>query len=149
MELIALKYKLVPEEVPFLLDLGINIAKIYLFKLESDIDYIYDNNTILVIKNGHIIELSLSLKSEVPHSIDSLTMVENLDLSSNYLTDLPESMFKLSELKDLDLSWNDFTRFPVVLTKLKSIESLDVRNSNIKEIPDSIKNLKNLKSFYY
>jgi len=149
LDLIAVKYEIVPEEVPFILNLGINIAKNNFFKLGSDLHYIFDDNTILSIKNGHIIELSLSLKSEIPHSIDSLTMVENLDLSSNYLTDLPDSMFKLSELKYINLSWNNFTRFPHVLTKLKSIEFLDVSKNNIKEIPDSIKNLKNLKSFHY
>jgi len=65
MDLIALKYNLVSEEVPFILDLGINITKNNIFKLESEFHYLFDDNTILAIKNGHIIELSLSLKSEI------------------------------------------------------------------------------------
>jgi len=146
---LASKYKIVPEEVSFLLDLGIQIGKDNIIYLGEDTYYVFEDNEVCIIKNGHITELSISLKSEIPQSIDLLKKLKFMDLSSNFLIELPNSLYKLKELKELDLSWNNFTTFPKILTKLKSMEYLDLSNNQINNIPENFKSLDNLKFFYY
>lgn len=146
---LASKYKIVPEEISFILDLGIQIGKDNIFNLGEETYYVFEDNDVCIIKDGHIIELCISLKSEIPPSIDSLRKLKSLDLSSNFLIELPDSLFKLTQLRELDLSWNNFTTFPNILTELKSIEYLDLSNNQIHKIPENFSCLDNLKSFYY
>jgi hypothetical protein len=136
LEQIALKYNLIPEEVPFLLDLGLNINNTNLFYWESADKLIYDENIVCIIKNKHILELSLSLRKQLPSSISLLKNLKYLNLSCNYLTNLPDSLSELSRLENIDLSWNDFSTVPDVLSSLKSIEKINFRNNNIQELPN-------------
>ena len=136
LEQIALKYNLIPEEVPFLLDLGLNINNNNFFYWDSDNRLIYDENIVCIIKDKHILELSLSLRNQLPSSIRLLKNLKNLNLSCNYLTNLPDSLSELSLLENIDLSWNDFKVVPAVLSVLKSIEKINFRNNNIQELPN-------------
>ncbi len=136
LEQIALKYNLIPEEVPFLLDLGLNIDNNNLFYWESVNKLIYDENIVCIIKDKHILELSLSLRNQLPSSISLLKNLKYLNLSCNYLTNLPDSLSELSHLENIDLSWNDFSTVPDVLSDLKSIEKINIRNNNIQELPN-------------
>jgi hypothetical protein len=135
LEQIALKYNLVPEEVPFLLDLGLNINNNNIFNWDSVNKVIYDENIACIIKEKHILELSLSLRNQLPSSISLLKNLKYLNLSCNYLTNLPDSLSELSHLENIDLSWNDFKIVPDVLSALKSIEKINFRNNNIQELP--------------
>jgi Leucine-rich repeat (LRR) protein len=135
-EQIALKYNLVPEEVPFLLDLGFNIDNNNLFYWESINKMIYAENIVCIIKDKHILELSLSLRNQLPSSISLLKNLKYLNLSCNYLTNLPDSLSELSHLENIDLSWNNFSTVPDVLSNLKSIEKINFRNNNIQELPN-------------
>ena len=136
LEQIALKYNLIPEEVPFLLDLGLNINNNNLFYWESVNKLIYDENIVCIIKDGHILELSLTLRNQLPSSIRLLKNLKYLNLSCNYLTNLPDSLSELSLLENIDLSWNNFSAIPDVLSDLKSIENINFRNNNTQEIPN-------------
>ena len=136
LEKIALKYNLIPEEVPFLLDLGLNINNNNFFYWDSDSRLIYDENLVCIIKDKHILELSLSLKDQLPSSISLLKNLKYLNLSCNYLTNLPDSLSELSHLENIDLSWNNFSAIPDVLSDLKSIEKINFRNNDIQELPN-------------
>ena len=135
LEQIALKYNLIPEEVPFLLDLGLNINNSNILYWNSVNRVLYDENIVCIIKDKHILELSLSLRNQLPSSISLLKNLKYLNLSCNYLTNLPDSLSELSRLENIDLSWNDFKIVPDVLSDLKSIEKINFRNNNIQELP--------------
>ncbi len=136
LEQIALKYNLIPEEVPFLLDLGLNINDNNLFYWESVNRLIYDENIVCIIKDKHIFELSLSLRNQLPSSISLLKNLKYLNLSCNYLTSLPDSLSELTRLENIDLSWNNFSTVPDVLSALQSIEKINFKNNNTQEIPN-------------
>lgn len=136
LEQIALKYNLIHDEVPFLLDLGLNISNNNLFYWESVNKLIYDEDIVCIIKDKHILELSLSLRNQLPSSISLLKNLKYLNLSCNYLTNLPDSLSELSLLENIDLSWNNFSTVPDVLSALKSIEKINFKNNNIQELPN-------------
>lgn len=129
LEMIAEKFDIVSKEVPFLLDLEFNIDHYMVLNWSSSSKLIYDNDVMFRIQDQHILELSISLKNQVPSSIKLLNKLEILDLSCNNLTDLPNSIRDLSNLESLDLSWNDFKIVPDVLNELKSIEKINFHNN--------------------
>jgi hypothetical protein len=131
LEKIARKLELVSEEVPFLLDLAFNIDNFNSFNWDSNNKLMYDDDVMFRIQDQHILELSISLRDEIPSSITLLKNLKILDLSCNNLTDLPNSLSNLTKLKSLDLSWNDFKIIPAILNKLKSIENITFQNNLI------------------
>jgi len=126
---IAEKFDIVSKEVPFLLDLEFNIDNYNAFKWNSNSKLIYYNDVMCRIQNHHILELSISMRNEIPSSIKLLKKLELLDLSCNNLTDLPNSLKDLENLESLDLSWNDFKILPEVLNELKSIEKINFHDN--------------------
>ncbi len=133
LEIIAEKFDIVSEEVPFLVDLEFTIDHYNVFNWSSNSKLIYDNDVIFRIQDQHILELSISLRNQIPSSIRLLNKLEILDLSCNNLTDLPNSLKDLTNLESLDLSWNDFKILPEVLNELKSIETIDFQNNFIQK----------------
>ena len=131
LELIAEKFDLSSEEVPFLLDLEFNIDQYNAFRWSSNSMLIYDEDVMFRVQDQHILELSITLRNQIPSSIKLLNKLEILDLSCNNLTDLPDSMRYLNNLESLDLSWNDFKLIPDVLNELKSIEKINFHNNLI------------------
>ena len=57
MKNIASKFNIIIEEVQFLLDLGVLLHTNTLFKIDDQINYIYQENLMCVIKNNHIKEI--------------------------------------------------------------------------------------------
>jgi len=133
LEKIGEKFELVSNEVPFLLDLEFDLNNYKCFNWSSNSKLIYDDYVIFRIQDQHILELSLSLKNQVPSSIVLLKNLENLNLSCNNLTELPDSLSELKNLKNLDLSWNNFIEMPKVLDKLHTIEKLNFKNNLIEK----------------
>ena len=128
---IASRFEISSEEVPFLLDLEFNLDSYNSFNWDSSSKFVYDGDVMFRIQDQHIIELSISLKNELPVSISLLKNLKVLDLSCNNLTDLPKSLCDLTNLESLDLSWNDFKRLPTVLKELKAIEKINIQNNLI------------------
>lgn len=126
---IAEKLELVSEEVPFLLDLEFNLNSYNSFNWSSNSKLIYDDDVMFRIQDQHILELSISLRNQIPSSIMLLKNLEILDLSCNNLTDLPNSLSDLTKLENLDLSWNDFKILPAVLNELKSIKKINFHDN--------------------
>jgi len=131
LEEISEKIDVVPEEVPFLLDIEFNLDNYNSFNWNSNSKLIYDDDVIFKIQDQHISELSISLRNQIPSSIKLLKNLKNLNLSCNNLTDLPNTLSDLTNLESLDLSWNNFKVVPDVLNDLKSIEKINFQNNLI------------------
>ena len=131
LEKIAKKFDIVSEEVPFLLDLEFNLNNYNSFNWSSNNKLIYDDDVMFSIEDQHILELSISLRNQIPSSIKLLKHLKNLNLSCNNLTDLPNSLSDLTSLESLDLSWNNFKVVPDVLNELKLIEKINLQNNLI------------------
>lgn len=133
LEIMAEKIDLVIEEVPFLLDLEFNMNSHSTFNWSSNSKIIYDNDVMFRIQNQHILDLSISLRNQIPPSINLLKSLKNLDLSCNNLTDLPGTINDLKNLESLDLSWNDFNIVPTVLNELKLISKINFQYNLIQK----------------
>ncbi|MFX0073995.1 MAG: hypothetical protein ACFE96_01025 [Candidatus Hermodarchaeota archaeon] len=125
---IAKKYEIVSEEVPFLIDLELNIDRIKFIDWSQNSKLFYDKDVMFLTQDQHILELSVSLRNEIPPSINLLKNLEILDLSCNNLKDLPNSLKDVTNLKILDLSWNNFNKVPDVLNELNPITTINFQN---------------------
>jgi len=141
---IASNFDINIEEVQFLLDLGIQISINTLFKMNNQINYIYQENFMCVIENKHIKEMNLTSYAEIPHSIGNLKTLETLNFSCNNLYELPIEFKNLTNLKNLDLSWNEFEEVPDELINLHSLQELNISNNSIIKVPEWISTLENL-----
>ncbi len=141
---IANKFKLIIEEIPFLLDLGISLTNQNFYIGNQDFHFIYENDILCIIKEGHIIELGISFKHEIPETIGLLTQLEILDLSCGYISTLPDAIKRLKNLKSIDLSWNEFTEIPNVLKVLKNVSQINITNNPIKYIPEWVDKINSL-----
>ncbi|TFG13506.1 MAG: hypothetical protein EU531_09740, partial [Promethearchaeota archaeon] len=135
-KIIAQKYKIVVEEVPFLLELGIKFMDQNFYIGNQDFHFIYENDILCIIKEQHITELGISFIKVVPETIGLLTELEYLDLSFSYISSLPNSMLQLKKLKSINLSWNEFTSIPEVLKSLKEVKYINITNNNVKFMPE-------------
>jgi len=133
LEKIAEKFDIVSEEVLFLLDIEFNLDNYHSLNWNSNSKLIYDEDVMFKIQDQHILELSISLRNQIPSSINLLKNLSNLDLSCNNLTDLPDTFSDLTSLESLDLSWNDFKVVPDVLNELISIKKINFKNNLVQK----------------
>ena len=89
------------------------------------------------------IDLSDNQLSVLPKTINSLNFISKINLSGNRLTKLPE-LSNLSSLTELILDDNDFEVLPLTITKLKSLEKLSISTNKIKTLPPDFKKLEHL-----
>jgi len=129
LEKIGEKLDVVSEEIPFLLDIEFSIENYNSFNWSSNSILIYDDDVMFKIQDQHISELSISLRDQIPSSIELLKKLKNLDLSCNNLTDLPDTLSDLTKLESVDLSWNDFKNIPDILKGLKSNVKINFRHN--------------------
>jgi len=141
---IAQKYKIVVEEVPFLLELGVKFMDQNFYIGNQDFYFIYENYILCIIKEKHITELGISFIEEVPDTIGLLTKLEHLDLSFGYISTLPNSMENLKNLKSINLCWNEFSSIPKVLKSLKKVKNINITNNKLKGIPEWASKVTNL-----
>ncbi|KAJ4723398.1 putative disease resistance protein (TIR-NBS-LRR class) [Melia azedarach] len=98
--------------------------------------------------SGKIVELYLGETAikEVPQSVECLTDLEVLDLSScSRLKILPTSICKLKSLSSLMLNQcSKFDSFPEILEKMEHLRHIRLESTAIKELPSSIENIEGL-----
>jgi len=82
--------------------------------------------------------------TELPESLDQLTQLQSLNLSSNQLTALPESLDQLTQLQSLNLSSNQLTALPESLGQLAQLQSLDLSSNRLTALPESLGQLTQL-----
>ncbi|TFF90808.1 MAG: leucine-rich repeat domain-containing protein [Promethearchaeota archaeon] len=134
-ENIAQKYKIAVKEVPFLMDLGLNFSNRNFYIGNQDFHFIYENDKLCIIKEGHIKELGISFIREVPESIGQLKKLEHLDLSFGYISNLPGSIVQLKKLNSINLSWNNLTLIPKVIESLLFVDQINLSHNEIKFWP--------------
>jgi RocCOR-like putative regulator of kinase activity/DAPkinase-like Roc (Ras of Complex) protein/Leucine Rich Repeat (LRR) protein len=93
-------------------------------------------------------ELHLMGLTELPESLDQLTELQSLNLSSNQLETLPEWLGKLTNLQSLDLSFNRLKSLPEDLSQLKQLQFLNLYGNQISSLPGWFEKLKHLRSLY-
>jgi hypothetical protein len=141
---IAHEFKLSIDEILFLLDLEMTLTKDNFYIGNQDFHFIYENDILCIIKEGHITELGISFINEIPETIGLLSKLEHLDLSYGYISTLPDSIKRLENLKSIDLRWNEFTEVPKVLRTLKKVSDINISNNPIKNIPEWVYKINNL-----
>ena len=148
LEAISVNLGVIPKEIEFLLEIGINPNAFRNGDLLSKRHVIYGDNLIVIIKDEQVRAISLSnwKPESLPESINNLEKLKYLNLSCNELKILPTSIDELSQLKFLDLGWNKFQSIPGFLAKVKSVKNfrLDLDHNEIKSIPHWIDNLEAL-----
>lgn len=142
---IASNFDIDIEEVPFLLDIGIQMNTDILYKMNiDDLRYVSQENFSCVIKDNHITEVNLTYYPKIPNSIGNLTHLETLYLSCNNFNKLPVEFMNLINIRTLDLSWNEFKEIPDEINKLSSLEEFNMSNNYLTEVPCWISTLENL-----
>jgi len=81
-------------------------------------------------------------------SLQLLTCLHRLVLSSNQLTSLPESIGNLSNLQELALMNNQLTSLPESIGNLSSLIRLNFYNNQLESMPESIGNIGSLENLY-
>ena len=81
----------------------------------------------------------------ITDSIEYLTNLTYLKISSNELTEFPKSICKLTNLTELDISWNKITSLPDCISNLTKLEKFDAGQNKIISLPESLCGLTNLK----
>jgi Leucine-rich repeat (LRR) protein len=86
--------------------------------------------------------------TELPHSIERLTNLTNLDIGRNELTHLPDFIGQLTNLTELYIGCNKLTLLPHSISQLTNLTQLNVSYNKLTHLPDSIKRLTNLTKLY-
>lgn len=101
------------------------------------------------IESLHILEyLNLNVNdiNKLPASLGSLSHLKELLLWKNELQDLPNSICSLQSLKYLNLRLNQIKQLPYNFGNLINLIDLNLHDNKLTEIPDSISSLKSLKA---
>ncbi|KAK3582011.1 hypothetical protein CHS0354_039677 [Potamilus streckersoni] len=80
-----------------------------------------------------------------PSGLDSLTNLQDIDLSSNDLTRVPEPLYKLTSLKRLNLSNNQITELSLLIDTWTSMEVLNLSRNKLTSLPASLHKLASLR----
>ncbi|GFS01023.1 protein flightless-1 homolog [Elysia marginata] len=83
-----------------------------------------------------------------PTGLDTLTNLQEVDLSHNNLPRVPEALYKLDSLKRLNLSSNEITELSLMIDIWTKMETLNLSRNKLKAIPTSLHKLVSLKKLY-
>ncbi|XP_071129219.1 protein flightless-1 homolog isoform X5 [Mytilus edulis] len=83
-----------------------------------------------------------------PLGVDTLTNLQDIDLSGNDLPRVPETLYKLSPLKRLNLSNNQITELSLVIDTWVNLETLNLSRNKLTALPSSLHKLVALKKLY-
>jgi len=114
-----------------------------------ELDFIFKGLTILpnAIKNlTNLKNLTLRYNqlTEIPDWIESLYVLESLNLNVNNINKLPKTIGHLSRLKELLLWKNELQDLPNSICSLQSLKYLNLRLNQLKLLPKDLGNLINL-----
>ncbi|XP_060063340.1 protein flightless-1 homolog [Ylistrum balloti] len=83
-----------------------------------------------------------------PSGLDTLTNLQDVDLSNNDLPRVPETLYKVSSLKRLNLSGNQITELSLVIDTWIHLETLNLSRNKLTALPSSLHKLASLKKLY-
>ncbi|CAG2120477.1 unnamed protein product, partial [Medioppia subpectinata] len=85
----------------------------------------------------------------MPHSLDGLVQLTELDLSSNSLPRIPDSIFTLKSLTRLNISDNCLTQLSQTIDEeWPQLEVLNVSRNKLNSLPNALCKLTNLRRLY-
>ncbi|XP_012728550.2 protein flightless-1 homolog [Fundulus heteroclitus] len=87
-------------------------------------------------------------QSNMPTSLEGLTNLADVDLSSNDLTRVPECLYSLSSLKRLNLSSNQISELSLCIDQWNQLETLNLSRNQLTSLPSAICKLSKLKKLY-
>ncbi|XP_076458808.1 protein flightless-1 homolog isoform X1 [Babylonia areolata] len=83
-----------------------------------------------------------------PTGLDTLTNLQDVDLSENALPRVPEALYKLGSLKRLNLSDNEITELSLMIDVWVNLETLNLSRNKLAALPVSIHKLASLRKLY-
>ncbi|KAK7501988.1 hypothetical protein BaRGS_00006740 [Batillaria attramentaria] len=86
--------------------------------------------------------------SNFPTGLDTLTNLQDVDLSCNALPRVPEALYKLESLKRLNLSDNEITELSLMIDVWVNLETLNLSRNKLTALPVSIHKLTSLRKLY-
>uniref|UniRef100_A0A3Q2NXF1 FLII actin remodeling protein n=1 Tax=Fundulus heteroclitus TaxID=8078 RepID=A0A3Q2NXF1_FUNHE len=87
-------------------------------------------------------------QSNMPTSLEGLTNLADVDLSSNDLSRVPECLYSLSSLKRLNLSSNQISELSLCIDQWNQLETLNLSRNQLTSLPSAICKLSKLKKLY-
>lgn len=86
--------------------------------------------------------------SNFPTGLDTLTNLQDVDLSYNLLNRVPEALYLLKSLKRLNLSDNEITELSLMIDVWTKLETLNLSRNKLAALPVSLHKLVCLKKLY-
>ncbi|XP_022317949.2 protein flightless-1 homolog isoform X3 [Crassostrea virginica] len=83
-----------------------------------------------------------------PSGLDTLSNLQDIDLSGNDLPRVPETLYKLTAIKRLNLSSNQISELSLVIDTWVNLETLNLSRNNLTALPSSLHKLSSLKKLY-
>jgi len=100
---------------------------------------------------SHLTKLTITsnLLETIPRSITQLTHVQELTLSSNLIKEIPDDIVNMSELSELSIDKNNIEHVPVALARCPQLEWIVLENNPIKTLPDELLSKQSLNILLY
>ncbi|XP_012256387.1 protein flightless-1 isoform X2 [Athalia rosae] len=86
--------------------------------------------------------------SNIPSSLESLTNLQELDLSQNELPRVPDALYSLPNLRRLNLSDNQITELSTAIDFWQKLETLNLCRNKLTTLPSSLCKINTLRRLY-
>lgn len=86
--------------------------------------------------------------NNIPSSLETLTNLQELDLSQNNLPRVPDALYSLSNLRRLNLSDNQITELSTAIELWTRLETLNVSRNKLSAIPAALCKIFTLRRLY-
>ncbi|OAD58387.1 Protein flightless-1 [Eufriesea mexicana] len=86
--------------------------------------------------------------NNIPSSLETLTNLQELDLSQNNLPRVPDALYSLSNLRRLNLSDNQITELSTTIELWVKLETLNICRNKLSAIPASLCKIVTLRRLY-
>ncbi|XP_046745055.1 protein flightless-1 [Diprion similis] len=86
--------------------------------------------------------------NNIPSSLESLTNLQELDLSQNELPRVPDALYSLPNLRRLNLSDNQITELSTAIDLWQKLETLNLCRNKLTALPNSLCKIGTLRRLY-
>ncbi|XP_015604382.1 protein flightless-1 [Cephus cinctus] len=86
--------------------------------------------------------------NNIPSSLESLTNLQELDLSQNALLRVPDALYSLANLRRLNLSDNQITELSTAIDSWQKLETLNLCRNKLTALPSSLCKISTLRRLY-
>ncbi|ELU16604.1 hypothetical protein CAPTEDRAFT_151582 [Capitella teleta] len=105
---------------------------------------------IQALRQLHTLHLRNTMRTmeNFPPGLDSLPLLQDLDISCNNLPRLPEVLYKMKSLKRLNISDNEIEELSSLIDSWADMEYMNLSRNKLAELPGSICRLERLRKLY-